>query len=93
MDAVAKDDSTSIYGNCVALDESPLVEDLLYVGTDDGLVQVTEDGGRDVAEDRGVPGRAGDDLRELPHGVADTRRTRSTPRSTTTRTATSSPTC
>ena len=45
VDAVAKSDSTSIFGNCVALDESPLVEGLIYVGTDDGLVQVTEDGG------------------------------------------------
>ena len=45
VDAVAKNDSTSIFGNCVALDESPLVEGLIYVGTDDGLVQVTEDGG------------------------------------------------
>jgi len=44
-DAVAKSDSTSFYGNCVSLAESPLVEDLLYVGTDDGLVQVTADGG------------------------------------------------
>ena len=44
-DAVAKSDSTSIYGNCVALSESPLVEDLIYVGTDDGLIQVTEDAG------------------------------------------------
>ncbi len=45
-DAVAKHNSTSIYGNIVALHESPLVEGLIYVGTDDGLVQVTEDGGR-----------------------------------------------
>jgi len=44
-DAVAKHMSTSIYGNTVALTESPLVENLLYVGTDDGLVNVTEDGG------------------------------------------------
>ncbi len=44
-DAVAKHMSTSIYGNCVALSESPLVEGLIYVGTDDGLVHVTEDGG------------------------------------------------
>ncbi len=46
VDAVAKDHSTSIFGNCVSLDESPVVEDLLYVGTDDGLVQVTEDAGK-----------------------------------------------
>lgn len=45
-DAVAKHRSTSIYGNCVALSESPLVEGLLYVGTDDGLVQISEDGGQ-----------------------------------------------
>ncbi len=44
-DAVAKDDSTSFYGTIVSLDESPLDASLLYVGTDDGLVQVTENGG------------------------------------------------
>jgi photosystem II stability/assembly factor-like uncharacterized protein len=45
VDAVAKNNSTSFYGTIVALTESPLVEDLLYAGTDDGLIQVTEDGG------------------------------------------------
>ena len=45
-DAVAKHHHTSFFGNCVALTESPLVEGLIYVGTDDGLVQVTEDGGQ-----------------------------------------------
>lgn len=45
-DAVAKNASTSFYGNIVALSESPVVENLLYVGTDDGLIQVTEDGGQ-----------------------------------------------
>ncbi|MCP4245714.1 MAG: glycosyl hydrolase, partial [bacterium] len=58
VDAVAKHGSTSIYGNIVALTESPLVEGLIYVGTDDGLVQVTEDGGgswRKVAEFPSVP--------------------------------------
>ncbi len=44
-DAVAKNSHTSFYGNLVALDESPLVEGLIYAGTDDGLVQVTDDGG------------------------------------------------
>lgn len=42
-EAVMKNKSTSIYGNIVALDESPLQENLLYVGTDDGLIQVSED--------------------------------------------------
>ncbi len=46
VDAVAKNASTSMYGSIVALDESPLVEGLLYVGTDDGLIQVSEDGGQ-----------------------------------------------
>ncbi|MFQ5641040.1 MAG: glycosyl hydrolase, partial [bacterium] len=45
VDAVAKNRSTSFYGTIVAVSESPLQEDLLYVGTDDGLIQVTEDGG------------------------------------------------
>ena len=46
VDAVAKNASTSLFGNIVALDESPLVEGLLYVGTDDGLIQISEDGGK-----------------------------------------------
>jgi photosystem II stability/assembly factor-like uncharacterized protein len=45
MDAVAKNASTTIYGNIVALDESPKQENLLYVGTDDGLVHISENGG------------------------------------------------
>lgn len=46
IDAVAKNASTSPYGNIVAFHESPLSADLLYAGTDDGLIQITEDGGR-----------------------------------------------
>jgi len=45
VDAVAKNDSTSMYGSIIALSESPLVEGLIFAGTDDGLIQVTEDGG------------------------------------------------
>ncbi len=36
----------SAYGNITSISESPLVEGLLYVGTDDGLIQVSEDGGQ-----------------------------------------------
>jgi len=43
VDAVAKDVSTSLYGTIVSLDESPVKENLLYIGTDDGVIQVTED--------------------------------------------------
>lgn len=45
VDSVSKNRSTSFYGSIVTVDESPLVEGLIYAGTDDGLVQVTEDGG------------------------------------------------
>lgn len=45
VDAIAKNNSTSIYGSLIALDESPLVEGLLYAGTDDGLIHVSSDGG------------------------------------------------
>ncbi len=46
VDAIAKSASTSFYGNITALAESPLVEGLLYVGTDDGLIQISENGGQ-----------------------------------------------
>ncbi len=60
MDAVAKNQSTSIYGNITALSESPLKEGLLYAGTDDGLIQVSENGGeswREIGKFPGVPKR------------------------------------
>ncbi len=36
----------SKHGNITSISESPLVEGLIYCGTDDGIVQVTEDGGK-----------------------------------------------
>ncbi|MCF8416762.1 MAG: glycosyl hydrolase, partial [Crocinitomicaceae bacterium] len=45
MEAVMKNASTTIYGNIVALDESPKKKGLLYAGTDDGLIQVSENEG------------------------------------------------
>ena len=60
MDAVGKNASTSIYGNIVALTESPVREDLIYVGTDDGLIQMTENAGGEWTrydEFPGVPER------------------------------------
>ncbi|MFQ5334540.1 MAG: glycosyl hydrolase [Flavobacteriales bacterium] len=56
MDAIAKNKSTSIYGNITALDESPLQEGLIYVGTDDGLIQVTENGGGSWQKHASFPG-------------------------------------
>lgn len=43
IDAVAKDVSTSQFGTIVSFAESPLKENLLYAGTDDGLIQISED--------------------------------------------------
>ena len=57
-DSIARNTSTTPLSNVVSIDESPLLEGLLYVGTDDGLVQVTEDGGknwRKVEQFPGVP--------------------------------------
>jgi photosystem II stability/assembly factor-like uncharacterized protein len=45
-DAVRLNASTTPLSNIVTLDESPLLEGLLYVGTDDGLLQISEDGGK-----------------------------------------------
>ncbi len=61
IDAVAKNASTSIYGNIISFNESPKNENLLYVGTDDGLVQNTMDGGKSwskIASFPGVPERS-----------------------------------
>ncbi len=56
VDAVGKNRSTSVFGHIVAISESPLVEGLIYVGTDDGLVQVTEDGGETWRAIESLPG-------------------------------------
>ena len=45
LSAVAKDVSTSQWGTIVSLAESPVKAGLLYVGTDDGLIQVSENDG------------------------------------------------
>ncbi|HEX3110062.1 MAG TPA: glycosyl hydrolase, partial [Thermoanaerobaculia bacterium] len=58
VDAVGRAQSTSWYGNIVSLVESPMQEGLIYTGTDDGLIQVTEDGGghwRKIEKVEGVP--------------------------------------
>ncbi|GAB5464975.1 MAG: hypothetical protein Kapaf2KO_04110 [Candidatus Kapaibacteriales bacterium] len=44
-ETVAKNASTSLYGSIVSLDESPKKAGLLYAGTDDGLIQVSENDG------------------------------------------------
>jgi hypothetical protein len=57
-DSVAYHETTTALSNVVSLDESPVLEGLIYAGTDDGLLQVTEDGGklwRPVEDFPGVP--------------------------------------
>jgi len=56
IDTVAKNRSTSFFGTIVSLAESPLVEGLLYAGTDDGLIQVSEDGGGSWRREERFPG-------------------------------------
>ena len=59
-DAVSKSVSTSFYGNLITLAESPKKEGLLYAGSDDGLISITENGGMDwrrVGTFPGVPER------------------------------------
>jgi photosystem II stability/assembly factor-like uncharacterized protein len=56
IDAVSKNASTSFYGNIVSFAESPKKEGLLYAGTDDGLIQITEDGGANWRKTEKLPG-------------------------------------
>ncbi len=56
VDAVAKNASSSFFGEIVALAESPLVQGQLWVGTDDGLVQVSPDGGTTWRKTEHFPG-------------------------------------
>ena len=56
VDAIFKNVWTSPYGTIVALAESSLKKGLLYVGTDDGLIQVTEDDGKTWRKVEGISG-------------------------------------
>lgn len=55
-DAVRKDVSTSQWGTIVSLTESKLNEDLIYAGTDDGVISVTENGGDEWTQVKTFPG-------------------------------------
>ena len=48
----------SRYGTITSLSESPVVEGLLYAGTDDGRIQVSEDGGESWRAIERLPGCA-----------------------------------
>ena len=58
MDAIAKNQSTAQYSNLSAIAESPRKEGLLYVGSDDGVIQVSDNGGgvwKKIESFQGVP--------------------------------------
>jgi len=58
IDAIWDLYAMSQFGNITSISESPVKEGLIYVGTDDGLIQVTEDGGktwRKIDKIYGVP--------------------------------------
>ena len=54
--SIALHESTTALSNVVSIDESPRWEDLLIVGTDDGLIQITENGGRNWTKIEDFPG-------------------------------------
>jgi photosystem II stability/assembly factor-like uncharacterized protein len=55
-DAVVKHVSTSQWGTIVSFDESRIKEGLLFVGTDDGIIATTEDGGKSWNKVNSFPG-------------------------------------
>lgn len=56
VDAVQKNTSTSIYGQTTSISESRINENVLYAGTDDGLIQITNDGGKTWMKVDNIPG-------------------------------------
>jgi photosystem II stability/assembly factor-like uncharacterized protein len=58
VDAVGRNVSTTLFGTIVNIAESPIKEGLLFAGTDDGRISITEDGGahwRPIDHFTGVP--------------------------------------
>lgn len=54
--AISRHEGTAEYGNISTIDESPLKKGLLYVGTDDGVLQVSRDGGATWSRHERFPG-------------------------------------
>ena len=75
-DSVAFNQATTTLSTITAIDESPLLEGLLYVGTDDGLVQVTRGRRQELAQGREVPRRGRVRLRHRRLRVAARRQHR-----------------
>ncbi|MCZ6506699.1 MAG: glycosyl hydrolase, partial [Acidobacteria bacterium] len=56
VDALYDNGAMSLYGTITTIAESPLDEQLIYTGSDDGLIQVTEDGGASWRRAGALPG-------------------------------------
>ncbi len=56
IDAIWDLRAMSKFGTVTSLSQSPLNEELIYAGTDDGLIQVTEDGGQNWRKIERLPG-------------------------------------
>ena len=55
-DAISKNGSTDIFGQTTSIAESKLDENMIWVGTDDGLIQLTLDGGKNWTKFDNLPG-------------------------------------
>ena len=55
-DSVAFNQATTTLSTLTTIEESPLVEGLLYAGSDDGLIHVTEDAGKNWRKIEKLPG-------------------------------------
>lgn len=56
VDAIAKNGSTDIFGQTTTIVESKLDENILWVGTDDGLIHMTTNGGASWTKFDNLPG-------------------------------------
>lgn len=56
VDAVAKNGSTDIFGQSTTIAESKFDENMIWAGTDDGLIQLTTDGGKNWSKMDNLPG-------------------------------------
>lgn len=56
VDAIAKNGSTDIFGQTTSIAESKFDENVLWVGTDDGLIHLTTDGGQNWTKFDNLPG-------------------------------------
>ncbi|MDH4044646.1 MAG: glycosyl hydrolase, partial [Gemmatimonadota bacterium] len=56
VDALYDNGAMSQYATLTAITESPVAEGVLFTGSDDGMIQVTEDGGQTWRVTRALPG-------------------------------------